>query len=299
MTIKRTWKSTMNLKSAGLIGRCSAPLISARLWNSFVLPVCTYGCEVWTPSQISLQSIERARKCAARSSLGVNQRTPTSAIYGDLGWFYLQHIIIQRRINWLYQLANSTNSNKLSTLIAKDSLSINKTKWALKTNSMLQQLQLQNPFQIDNNNNNLKDWKKQANLKLQNLAIQYIRNRDSQHQRLLHRKDVPISNKPSEYLQLLTPTQAKRMARLRTGIEPRVCRKCSASTIGTLHSIIECKDLQQHWDQATQKLFSSISSPLATNQVIHLRIGNPPRLWTRPERAEAIEWASKSTSTLF
>ena len=57
--------------------------IKLQLFDSLIVPICLYGCEVWGFKSIEL--IEKLHLQYYKSILHVNKSTPTCMVLGDLG----------------------------------------------------------------------------------------------------------------------------------------------------------------------------------------------------------------------
>jgi len=66
-----------------------------KLFDSTILPILTYGCEIWGFSDIG--SIEKVHTDFLKYVLKVKRSTPHAMLYGDLGRFPID-IIIKKRI---------------------------------------------------------------------------------------------------------------------------------------------------------------------------------------------------------
>ena len=69
------------------VGRLS-PKISMNLFDTFVLPVLEYGCEVWAKG-MPIQAIEGVQLKFLKMTLGVKKSTATAAVYSETGRFPL------------------------------------------------------------------------------------------------------------------------------------------------------------------------------------------------------------------
>ena len=77
-----------------------------------MLPILTYGCEVWGFGDISC--IETVHTDFLKQVLPLKKNTPHFMIYGELGRYPLSIVIKKRIINFWYKLV-SGNANTLSS----------------------------------------------------------------------------------------------------------------------------------------------------------------------------------------
>ena len=64
--------------------------IKLQLFDSLIVPICLYGCEVWGFKNIEL--IEKLHLQYCKSILHVNKSTPTCMVLGDLGRKRIEHM---------------------------------------------------------------------------------------------------------------------------------------------------------------------------------------------------------------
>ena len=83
-----------------------------KLFDNTVLPILTYGCEIWGFGGIFC--IEKAHTNFLKLILHVKKSTPHVMIYGELGRYPLSIVIKKRIISFWYKLV-SGNANKLSS----------------------------------------------------------------------------------------------------------------------------------------------------------------------------------------
>ena len=83
-----------------------------KLFDNTVLPILTYGCEIWGFGDISC--IEKVHTDFLKQILHVKKSTPHVMIYGELGRYPLSIVIKKRIISIWYKLVNG-NANKLSS----------------------------------------------------------------------------------------------------------------------------------------------------------------------------------------
>ena len=82
--------------------------ISLELFNQLVVPVLTYGCEVW--GFCNFNSIEILQRKFIKIILGVNKCTPNVMIYGETGLYPIEHVVNMRMINFYMRIINGKQS---------------------------------------------------------------------------------------------------------------------------------------------------------------------------------------------
>ena len=87
--------------------------INCELFDSLVVPILTYGCEIWGYNSLDL--IESFHRKFLKNQLYVNKRTANCIVYGDIGRFKLEVAIYKRMIGFWLRIVNSKES-KLSNI---------------------------------------------------------------------------------------------------------------------------------------------------------------------------------------
>ena len=90
--------------------------IQLHLFDSIIVPICLYGCEVWGFKNIDI--VEKLHLQFCKSILYVNKSTPNCMVLGDLGRLKLKHMIDLRMLNFWYRVT-CTESHKLSNILYK------------------------------------------------------------------------------------------------------------------------------------------------------------------------------------
>ena len=83
------------------------------MFDSLIVPILTYGCELWGYS--SLDIMESFHRKFLKSQLHVNTRTANCIVYGELGRFKLEIHIFRRMIGFWLKIIKSKES-KLSNI---------------------------------------------------------------------------------------------------------------------------------------------------------------------------------------
>lgn len=86
-----------------------------KLFDSTILPILTYGCEVWGYSDLNL--LEKVHTDFLKHILHVKRSTPHIMLYGDLGRFPIHIAIKKRMVGFWYSLV--FNADKLSSILYK------------------------------------------------------------------------------------------------------------------------------------------------------------------------------------
>ena len=90
--------------------------IKLQLFDSLIVPICLYGCEVWGFKNIEL--IEKLHLQYCKSILHVNKSTPSCMVLGDLGRKRIEHMIDTRLLNYWFRVVCS-DTTKLSSIFYK------------------------------------------------------------------------------------------------------------------------------------------------------------------------------------
>ena len=90
--------------------------LSIELFNQLVVPVLTYGCEVW--GFCDFNQMEILQRKFIKTVLGLNKCTPNAMVYGESGMYPLSCIVNMRMINFYMRLVNGKQT-KLSCILYK------------------------------------------------------------------------------------------------------------------------------------------------------------------------------------
>ena len=107
--IKSAKKALFSLKKSLQTNPEIVPSMQLDLFNSMVLPILFYGCEVWGFCQAD--PLERFYISFLKNVLCVKQSTPNCFVYGEFGLFPL---IIERKlriVKYWFKILNSSNSS--------------------------------------------------------------------------------------------------------------------------------------------------------------------------------------------
>ena len=87
-----------------------------KLFDNTIVPILTYGCEVWGYGDLS--TFEKVHTDSLKHILGVKKGTPHVMIYGDLGRYPLS-IVIKKKIIGFWNELVTNDQNKLSAIMYK------------------------------------------------------------------------------------------------------------------------------------------------------------------------------------
>ena len=90
--------------------------VMLHLFDSTVLPILLYGCEVWGYEDYTVANTLYLKFC--KILLGLKKSTNTCMVLGELGRLPLCHFVNQRVINFWAQLIND-DRNKISSMLIK------------------------------------------------------------------------------------------------------------------------------------------------------------------------------------
>ena len=127
--------------------------IQMQLFDSLVLPICLYGCEVWGFKHVEIAESLHLQFC--KTVLKLNKSTPSCMVLGELGRFKLQYNVDIRMLTYWYKTVCGI-STKLAhifyTLLFKMSNhGIYCSQWILRIKNILQKYDLYNFWQEQNN----------------------------------------------------------------------------------------------------------------------------------------------------
>ena len=136
-------KQQANRAMYSLLAKCrrhSLPVdIQLQLFHATVLPILTYGCEVWGVENI--EECEKLHRKFLKHILGVKMSTCNAMVYGETGQYPIEITIKVRMINYWMKLL-SGKSTKLSKimydcLLRKMNRTGYESKWVLKVKQIL------------------------------------------------------------------------------------------------------------------------------------------------------------------
>ena len=112
------------------------PKVALQLFDSFVSPILSYGCEVWGFSKS--KQLENIHLKFCKNVLGVRQSTSNVAVYGELGRYPLYINRYIRIIKYWFKLCNTDNIILKASLLdsQRDTLQ-GKLNWCTHIRNML------------------------------------------------------------------------------------------------------------------------------------------------------------------
>ena len=142
------------------------------LFDKLVVPVLTYGCEVWGYSNLS--KIELFHRKFLKNLLKISRYTANPMTYGETGRTSLDCLIFSRMLSFWFRLKHG-NPNKISTTVfnlAKTMFNSNsfQSKWCMKISEVLNNLGLSYFWNAENINYRV--FKKEIKQKLQDINMQ-------------------------------------------------------------------------------------------------------------------------------
>ena len=89
------------------------PIVAMKLFNSLVLPIILYGCEIWFPliNQTLRTKLNVFQMKNMKSILKVKQSTANLCVYGDLGEYPIDQKIICKTIKYWIRIVNLPKDN--------------------------------------------------------------------------------------------------------------------------------------------------------------------------------------------
>ncbi|XP_063436501.1 uncharacterized protein LOC134717932 [Mytilus trossulus] len=156
-----TARATMySLVGAGLHGINGVnPLISYKLWRTFVIPRMLYGFEILNFNKADILKLENFQKNTFKHLLSLPQRTADAAIYILLGAEAIEQLIHKAMISLFLRISKDTNSIEykigIRQLATKDD---NSNSWYIKVDHILKAYGLPSAHEIVLNPN--KNWKR-------------------------------------------------------------------------------------------------------------------------------------------
>ena len=241
--------------------RNSLPIdIQLQLFDSLVLPIMLYGCEIW--GNANIDALDKLHLKFLKMVLGVQGKTCNNIVYGELGRYPLEVYIRKRAIGfWARMLTNK--ESKISRVFYDHlrALSLNnhyKCKWIDFIKTILQDCDLHNIWQ-SHQFQSVDSIKSAVGKKLRDKFVTKWRNELN----AMTSCDVYVNFKKNfkleDYLTYLNPVLRRPVCALRTnntrlpkvlgrftGI-PRASRHCTLCPDENLigdeyHLLLECKN---------------------------------------------------------
>ena len=129
--------SFATMKKYSSLGRLT-PQVAIHLYDTCVLPILMYGCEVWSDTSEN-KLIERQQLKYLKLMLGVKASTCNSAIYGETGRFPIFLNQVYRSIKYWLRIERLDNSKivKKVYIQLKENAEVGFSNWASKIKHLL------------------------------------------------------------------------------------------------------------------------------------------------------------------
>ena len=270
--------------------------IQCHLFDSCIVPILLYGCEVWGFSNIT--KLERVQTYFCKYVLQLSPKTANCVVLGELGRSRLKCIIKQRMINFWCRLATGKSSKISHVLfqIIKDKQatgSLDSPWWTAITKSLNE---CGMGYILDIPSENLNTVHTKAIVKQRITAIEsqewHSEVMDSGH--CTNYRIFKNSLQFETYLTTLTYKQATNLCRFRCGNNKlpivvgrfngtarteRYCELCCTNSIGDeFHYIFQCKTFEKDRSIYINAKFSKHPNTLAMEKLFsskdHLTLSN-------------------------
>lgn len=256
-----------------------------KLFDHTVLPILTYGCEVFGYENIDI--LERVHNNFLRKITSARKSTPMSFLYGELGRYPIQIVVKSRMISFWNRLITG-KEQKLSLQIYKYAMNLpdNNFKWSNKVRDVLFSVGLHDLWN-DQFNTNRRKINKEVKEKLIEQFVQTWRD-DLQHSNK-GRIYLSFKEKPEfeNYFKTLSKLQYNRLFKFRTAnhylpvetgrydgtpFEDRICTLCNTARVGTEeHYMLECPYFDQQRNEIYAQETISLRTTLGSSSVDMLK----------------------------
>ena len=105
--------SHMGIPVSGCVGRAPVHYLQLKLFDTLILPILTYGCEVWEYENV--QVLEKIRLQFCRNILKIRTSTPSFMSYGEIDRVPIDVVINVRMISFWNKLL--TYNQQLSSIL--------------------------------------------------------------------------------------------------------------------------------------------------------------------------------------
>lgn len=246
------------------------PSIQLKLFDQTVLPVLTYGCEVWGFERLDL--IEKLHLRFCKLILQVNKSTPSCMIYGELGRYPVSVTVKTRVISYWCKLLSGPR-HKYAHLVYKLCYRLHNSgtvtmPWISFVKNILDELGLSNVW-IDQEFSSSTWLVNSVKLKLRDQAFQTWTQSVRESGKCFNYGTYKTELRFEDYLDDLPWTFAKALCHFRVanhclpvergryiGVprHERLCTACNSNRLGDeYHFLLECSSLQN----SREKLFPS------------------------------------------
>lgn len=290
-TVAKARRGWCALLSAGVGGQGLGSDSSCRLWKAIILPVLTYGAEVWWPARSDMSRLDRVLNFGARSCLGLPARAASAAARGDLGWLHADEWLAIRRLDFAGKLA-LLPPHRLSGRVATVARNVD-SEWHRETRRLLvrfglQLPQLQHPQRY---REEYKAWRQRVHSAVWMEASKRWWEEVLRLPKLRIYAAVKECRLRTERYVRWAGRRAPVLARLRAGCYPlavetgrwahvplweRVCPLCSAATEDEWHVLAVCPNLADERKAAWAELFRSLRAKTDDSTLLRSIATLPP-----------------------
>ena len=241
------------------VNKLNLPLdIQLKLFDKLIVPILTYGCEVWGISNLS--KIELFHRKFIKSASKVSKYTANSIIYGETGRNKISNIIYERMIKYWLKVKQG-NSTKLSVILFrlmrelydKDIL---KSKWCAKIHEIFNNLGLSFIWNLDVSYLNPRHLKVAVKQRISDISKQEWSAAINENPLCINFRLIKTKFEFEEYL-LLEDQYRIPLSKFRCGShnlpislrrydpidERNLCSLCNLDTGDELHYVLKCPGL--------------------------------------------------------
>ena len=157
---------------------------AVKLRESYLVNGILFNAEVWYDlKEQEIRELEEIDETLLRRILNAHSKTPIEALYLELGCLPLRHIIMARRINYLFYLANLNENELLFNFFLAQVKSPQKGDWILTMNENLEEIGLD--IDIDKMiGMNQDKFKKIVKSAIQKAGLSYLLLKASSHSKM-------------------------------------------------------------------------------------------------------------------
>ena len=234
--------------------------LQLNLFDKLVLPVLTYGCEIWGIA--NLKEIEVFHRKFIKNVLSISKYTANPTCYGETGREPIINTIYQRVITFWVNIKQG-ETNKISTIIYRllrklFDLNIYQSKWCKKVSEILNNLGLS--YLWNRNNISKNQVKTHIKSKLKDITIQEWRSNMNGNILCQNYRLLKEELKFEHYITVLDSDLRIAMTKFRTGshqlpisikrynpIDDRnVCPLCALETGDEYHYVLVCPSFEYY-----------------------------------------------------
>ena len=233
--------------------------LQLKLFDSTILPIITYGCEIW--GYESLELFERIHNQFLRTITKCRKSTPMYMLYGELGRYPIAISIKTRVISFWARIIHG-NPDKFVNVIYQKLIQVGeqKFKWTRNIKTILQEIG-RNDIWINQKEHVPTNIKQIVRKNLKDQFLQKWHNSLEGSSKGLNYKLLKHEHKFEEYLTLLPPSKYIPLIKFRAAnhflpvetlrwqgihISERKCMLCDEQdTADELHYLLKCKHFEQ------------------------------------------------------